>query len=112
VTVFVQTEPPVRFVKEMRDLVVDVRDKAEFSCEVSDPKAKVTWYRNDTEVRSRLLSYYGAVQFSFVILAFVFLSECYLWSVAPISACWRRGPRGCFRRECCTDGTSMAALFP
>jgi len=37
-----------------------------------------------------------------------------LWSVTsglpgPISACLRRGPRGCFRNECCIAGESTTA---
>ena len=39
----------------------------------------------------------------------VLLSECNEWPVAPISACLRLVPHGCFGSECCTGGESMAA---
>jgi len=32
---------------------------------------------------------------------FVHLSKCHEWSAASISACLRRGPRGCFWTDCC-----------
>ena len=49
------------------------------------------------------------LQFSFVMLGFVLLSECHEWSAASISACLRREPRGCLRIECRSVGKSMAA---
>jgi len=36
-------------------------------------------------------------------------AECHGGSAAPISTYLRRGPRGCFRSECCTGGESMTA---
>ena len=35
--------------------------------------------------------------------------ECHELSAAPIPACLRRGPRGCFRSECYTGSESVAA---
>ena len=36
-------------------------------------------------------------------------TECHEWSAAPITACLRHRPLGCFHSECCVDGESMAA---
>ncbi|XP_076822097.1 obscurin-like [Clavelina lepadiformis] len=43
-------KPPVCFTRDVRDLVVDLKEDAEFVCEVTDPDGEVTWYRNDAEV--------------------------------------------------------------
>ena len=46
------------------------------------------------------------VQFHIYFLS-VLLPECRKWSAAPVSARLHRGPRCCFRSECCIE--SMAA---
>nr|CAB3264547.1 obscurin [Phallusia mammillata] len=43
-------KPPVRFTRDLRDQVVDLKVQVEMMCEVSDHEAEVTWYRNDVTV--------------------------------------------------------------
>jgi len=51
---------------------------------------------------------FSSVQFRLYSVS-VLLSKRHKWSAAPISACLRRGPRGCFCSECCTGSESVAA---
>ncbi|KAA0704500.1 Obscurin [Triplophysa tibetana] len=44
-------ELPVRFVKKLRDKIAMYKHRAYLECQVSRPSAKVTWYKNKTEIK-------------------------------------------------------------
>jgi hypothetical protein len=46
------TEPAWEFMKKLEDIEGQERQKAIFECDVSDPEAEVSWFR-DEKVRSR-----------------------------------------------------------
>lgn len=47
-------EPAWEFMKKLEDVEGQERQRATFECDVSDPEAEVTWFR-DEKVRSRSL---------------------------------------------------------
>ncbi|KAI7792382.1 putative obscurin-like [Triplophysa rosa] len=44
-------ELPVRFVKKLRDKIAMYKHRAHLECQVSRASAKVTWYKNKTEIK-------------------------------------------------------------
>lgn len=45
------TELPVRFVKKLRDKIAMYKHRAYLECQVSRANAKVTWYKNKSEIK-------------------------------------------------------------
>ncbi len=45
------TELPVRFVKKLRDKIAMYKHRAYLECQVSRANAKVTWYKNNSEIK-------------------------------------------------------------
>lgn len=41
----------MRFVKKLRDKIAMYKHRAYLECQVSRPSAKVTWYKNKTEIK-------------------------------------------------------------
>ena len=48
------SEPEWEFMKQLEDIEGQERQKAVFECDVSDPEAEVSWFR-DEKVRSKVI---------------------------------------------------------
>lgn len=59
-------EPAWEFMKKLEDVEGQERQKAMFECDVSDPEAEVTWYRDD-KVRRQVTQGYCHSDLWFVV---------------------------------------------
>jgi len=88
---------PLRAIYRNKDVyTTQNRFPSKAICDLVDLAASSLW-------RDLLLKH--SVSFT---LETVLLLECHQWSAAPISACLRRAPRGCFRGERCTGSEQRA----